>query len=144
MVLYLKDMDKIKILEMCNKFTKNTLMETLQIEYIDVGEDFLIAKMPVNSKVHQPMGLLHGGASVALAESVGSAASMIFVDIEKFEVRGIEISANHVKSKRDGEVYATAKIIHKGSKLHLWEIRITDENNQLISLCKLTNMILPK
>lgn len=144
MVLYLNDMDKIKILEMCNKFTKNTLMETLQIEYIDVGEDFLIAKMPVNSKVHQPMGLLHGGASVALAESVGSAASMIFVDIEKYEVRGIEISANHVKSKRDGDVFATAKIIHKGGKLHLWEIRITDENNQLISLCKLTNMILPK
>lgn len=144
MVLYLKYMDKIKILEMCNKFTKNTLMETLHIEYIDVGDDFLTAKMPVNWKVHQPMGLLHGGASVALAESVGSAASMIFVDIEKFEVRGIEISANHVKSKRDGEVYATAKIIHKGTKLHLWEIRITDENNQLISLCKLTNMILPK
>ena len=144
MFLYLYDMDKIEILEMCNKFTKNTLMETLHIEYIDVGDDFLTAKMQVNSKVHQPMGLLHGGASVALAESVGSAASMIFVDIEKFEVRGIEISANHVKSKRDGDVYATAKIIHKGSKLHLWEIRITDENNQLISLCKLTNMILPK
>lgn len=137
-------MDKIKILEMCNKFTKNTLMETLHIEYIDVGEDFLIAKMPVDSKVHQPMGLLHGGASVALAESVGSAASMLFVDADKYEVRGIEISANHVKSKRDGVVFATAKIIHKGGKLHLWEIRITDENSQLISLCKLTNMILAK
>lgn len=140
----LNEMDKIKILEMCNKFTKNTLMETLHIEYIDVGDDFLTAKMPVNSKLHQPMGLLHGGASVALAESVGSAASMIFVDIEKYEVRGIEISANHVKSKREGEVFATAKIIHKGNKLHLWEIRITDEDDQLISLCKLTNMILPK
>ena len=137
-------MDKIKILEMCNKFTKNTLMETLHIEYIDVGEDFLTAKMPVNNKVHQPMGLLHGGASVALAESVGSAASMLFVDADKYEVRGIEISANHVKSKRDGVVFATAKIIHKGGKLHLWEIRITDENSQLISLCKLTNMILAK
>ena len=137
-------MDKIKILEMCNKFTQNTLMETLHIKYIDVGDDFLTAEMPVNSKVHQPMGLLHGGASVALAESVGSAASMLFVDANKYEVRGIEISANHVKSKRDGVVFATAKIIHKGSKLHLWEIRITDENNQLISLCKLTNMILAK
>ena len=136
--------DKIKILEMCNKFTQNTLMEILHIEYIDVGDDFLTAKMPVNSKVHQPMGLLHGGASVALAESVGSAASMLFVDANKYEVRGIEISANHVKSKRDGVVFATAKIIHKGGKLHLWEIRITDENNQLISLCKLTNMILAK
>lgn len=140
----LKDMDKIKVLETCNRFTKNTLMETLQIEYIDVGEDFLTAKMPVNSKVHQPMGLLHGGASVALAESVGSAASMVFIDQEKYDVLGIEISANHVKSKREGDVFATAKIIHKGNKLHLWEIRITDENNQLISICKLTNMILAK
>lgn len=140
----LKDMDKIKVLETCNRFTKNTLMETLQIEYIDVGEVFLTAKMPVNSKVHQPMGLLHGGASVALAESVGSAASMVFIDQEKFDVLGIEISANHVKSKREGDVFATAKIIHKGNKLHLWEIRITDENNQLISICKLTNMILAK
>ena len=137
-------MDKNKILALCEKFSKNTLMETLHIEYIDVGEDYLTAKMPVNSTVHQPMGLLHGGASVALAESVGSAASMLFVDIEKYEVRGIEISANHLKSKREGEVFATARIIHKGSKLHLWEIKITDENNQLISLCKLTNMILPK
>lgn len=140
----LKDMDKIKVLETCNRFTKNTLMETLQIEYLDVGEDFLTAKMPVNSKVHQPMGLLHGGASVALAESVGSAASMVFIDQEKYDVLGIEISANHVKSKREGDVFATAKIIHKGNKLHLWEIRITDENNQLISICKLTNMILAK
>lgn len=137
-------MDKVKILEMCNKLSKNTLMETLDIEYIDVGTDFLTAKMSVNNKVHQPMGLLHGGASVALAESVGSAASMIFVDLTKFEVRGIEISANHLKSKREGVVLATAKIIHKGSKLHLWEIKVTDEENKLISLCKLTNMILPK
>lgn len=137
-------MDKIKILEMCNHISKNTLMQTLDIEYIDVGDDYLIAKMPVNSKVHQPMGLLHGGASVALAESVGSAASMIFVDLDKFEVRGIEISANHLKSKREGVVFATAKIIHKGSRLHLWQIKITDEDDNLISLCKLSNLILPK
>lgn len=137
-------MDKAQILELCKKFCKNTLMETLNIEYIDVGEDFLTAKMPVNAAVHQPMGLLHGGASVALAESVGSAASMLFLNPEEYEVRGIEISANHLKSKRDGVVFATARIIHKGSKLHLWEIKITDENNQLISLCKLTNMVLPK
>lgn len=137
-------MDKSTIIEMCNNFSKNTLMETLNIEYIDAGDDFLIAKMPVNSKVHQPLGMLHGGASVALAESVGSAASMIFVDSNKYEVRGIEISANHLKSKREGIVFATARIIHKGSKIHLWEIRITDENEVLISLCKLTNIILPK
>lgn len=137
-------MTKEEILNMCNTYSKNTLMETLNIEYIDVGDDFLTAKMPVNSKVHQPLGLLHGGASVALAESVGSAASMLFVDSKKYEVRGIEISANHLKSKRAGEVTATAKIIHKGKKLHLWEIKITDEQGQLISLCKLSNMILTK
>ena len=100
--------------------------------------------MPVNSRVHQPMGLLHGGASVALAESVGSAASIMFVNPEKSEVRGIEISANHVKAKKEGIVTATARIIHKGASIHLWEIKIEDENQKLISLCKLTNMILPR
>lgn len=137
-------MDKIKTLKFFNDWCKNTLMETLSIEFVDVGEDFLTAKMPVDSRVHQPMGLLHGGASVALAESVGSSATMLFLDPEKFEVRGIEISANHLKSKRSGTVFATAKIIHKGRSLHLWEIRIVDEQDQLISLCKLTNMVLPK
>ncbi len=129
---------------MCNKAAAHTLMQTLNIEYVDAGKDFLVAKMPVNSSVHQPMGLLHGGAIVALAESVGSAASMLFIDIKNEEVRGIEISANHLKSKREGIVFATAKIIHKGRTLHLWEIKITDENDNLISLCKLTNMVLPK
>ncbi len=124
--------------------SKNTLMETLNIEYTNVGEDFLEAKMPVNSSVHQPAGLLHGGASIALAESVGSAASALFVDSSTHEVRGIEISANHIKSKRDGIVTATARLINKGRYIHLWEIRITDEEGVLISLCKLTNMILDR
>jgi 1,4-dihydroxy-2-naphthoyl-CoA hydrolase len=136
--------DKGKILALCNKMSENTLMRTLNIVYTNAGEDFLVATMPVNESVHQPMGLLHGGATVALAESVGSAASMLFVNAELSEVRGIEISANHLKSKRNGIVTATARIVHKGSSIHLWEIKITDENNNLISLCKLTNMILPK
>ena len=136
--------DKEKILQYCNHVSKNTLMQTLNIEYTDAGEDFLVATMPVNPSVHQPMGLLHGGASVALAESVGSAASMLYVNSELSEVRGIEISANHLKAKRNGIVTATARIVHKGRSIHLWEIRITDENDSLISLCKLTNMILPK
>ncbi|HLA55796.1 MAG TPA: PaaI family thioesterase [Flavobacterium sp.] len=135
--------DKEKMLARCNEWAKNTLMETLEIEYIDAGPDFLKASMPVNSRVHQPMGLLHGGASAALAESVGSAASIMFV-AEDEEVRGIEISANHLKSKRAGMVYGTARIIHKGRTIHLWEIKITDEQDQLISLCKLTNIILPR
>lgn len=135
---------KEEFLKLCAKLSENTLMETLEIEFIDAGDDFLKAKMPVNPRVHQPMGLLHGGASVALAESVGSAASIMFINPELMEVRGIEISANHLKSKREGTVFATAKIIHKGRSLHLWEIRIVDENDTLISLCKLTNMILPR
>ena len=136
--------DKEKILHYCNKISENTLMRTLNITYTDAGEDFLVATMPVTPAVHQPVGLLHGGASVALAESVGSAASMLFVNPEVSEVRGIEISANHLKAKSNGMVTATAKIVHKGRSIHLWEIRIVDENNNLISLCKLTNMILPK
>lgn len=137
-------MDRDKILEFCNTFSKNTLMETLNIEYIDAGIDFLTAKMPVNSSVHQPMGLLHGGASVALAESVGSAASHFFIDAKTQEVRGIEISANHLKSIKEGVVFGTARIIHQGKSIHLWEIKITDEAGNLISLCKLTNMILDR
>ena len=136
--------NKEKFLALCKEWSKNTLMETLEIEYIDAGEDFLKAKMPVNSRVHQPMGLLHGGATVALAESVGSAASLMFINPEKQEVRGIEISANHLRSKREGTVYCTAKIIHKGASIHLWEIRIVDENDKLISLCKLSNMVLSR
>lgn len=136
--------DKEKVLQLCNDWSKNTLMETLEITYTDAAEGLLVATMPVNSRVHQPMGLLHGGATVALAESVGSAASMLFVNSDVSEVRGIEIAANHLKAKRDGIVTATAKIVHKGRSIHLWEIRITDERNNLISLCKLTNMILPK
>tara|TARA_Y100000815_G_scaffold47425_1_gene38819 strand:+ start:2426 stop:2788 length:363 start_codon:yes stop_codon:yes gene_type:complete len=119
-------------------------METLDITYIDVGENFLLAKMPVTPKVHQPDGVLHGGASVALAESVGSAASYIFLDGQKFFVRGIEIAANHVRSIKEGFVYAKASILHKGRTTQLWEIRITDEEDRLISNCKLTTIALPR
>ena len=136
--------DKEKILSQCNAFSKNTLMETLGIEYVDVGDDFLVAKMPVNPKVHQPDGVLHGGASVALAESVGSTASYIFLNTNDFFVRGIEISANHVKSVKEGYVYAKATFLHKGRTTQLWEIKIKDEENNLISVCKLTTIALPK
>ncbi|WP_291868544.1 hotdog fold thioesterase [Maribacter sp.] len=135
---------KNKILKICNETSKNTLMETLEIEYVDVGEDFLIAKMPVTSKVHQPDGVLHGGATAALAESVGSTASYIFLDGENFFVRGIEISANHVKSVKDGFVYARAGIVHKGRTTQLWEIKVTDDNGNLISVCKLSTIALPR
>lgn len=136
--------DKEKALKLCNDYCRNTLMDTLEITYTDAGEGFLEAKMPVNPRVHQPMGLLHGGATVALAESVGSAASLMFVNPELQEVRGIEISANHLRSKRDGIVTATARIVHQGRSVHLWEIRVTDEQDRLISICKITNMVLPR
>lgn len=127
-----------------NNMNKNTLMETLKIEFVDVGEDFVIAKMPVNSNVHQPYGILHGGATAALAETVGSCASALFVDAKTKIVKGIELSINHLKSKREGTVFGIAKPIHKGRTTHLWEIRIVDENEQLISICKLTNIVLDK
>ena len=141
-----KDMDdyKDKILKVCNASSKNTLMETLQIEYVDVGKDFLIGKMPVNEKVHQPDGVLHGGAMVALAESVGSMASYIFLDAQQFTIRGIEIAANHVKSVRDGAVFANARMLHNGRTTQLWDIKITDAQDNLISVCKLTTIALPK
>ncbi|WP_297702582.1 PaaI family thioesterase [uncultured Eudoraea sp.] len=135
---------KDKILKVCNDICKNTLMETLEIEFIDVGENYLVAKMPVNSKVHQPDGILHGGATVALAESVGSAASYVFLDGQKVYVRGIETSANHIRSISEGEVYARATIIHKGRTTQLWDIRVTDKEDNLISICKLTTISLPR
>ncbi|MDP3352808.1 MAG: hotdog fold thioesterase [Flavobacteriaceae bacterium] len=137
-------MEKKDTLDYLNSLSKNTLMETLDIKFVDLGDDFLTATMPVNSRVFQPMGILHGGATVALAESVGSSASHLFVDNDKFMVKGIEIAANHLKSKSDGIISATAKIIHKGRTTHLWEIKIVDEENNLISLCKLTNIILER
>ncbi|HSR59910.1 MAG TPA: hotdog fold thioesterase, partial [Robiginitalea sp.] len=102
------------------------------------------ARMPVTSKVYQPDGILHGGATVALAESVASAASYIFVDAQKYIVRGIEISANHVRSISEGHVTARASLIHKGRTTQLWEIRVSDAQGRLVSHCKLTTLALPK
>ena len=132
------------MLGVLNDLSKNTLMETLNIEFTEVGQDFVTAKMPVNSKVHQPYGILHGGATAALAETVGSSASVLFVDTKKYIIKGIELSINHLKSKREGTVFGTARIIHKGRTTHLWEIKIVDEENNLISICKLTNIVLEK
>lgn len=133
-----------EILEACAQMCKNTLMETLEIEFTEVGEDFLVAKMPVTSRVHQPDGVLHGGASVALAESVGSAASFIFLDGENFYIRGIEISANHISSISKGFIYARAEFLHKGRTTQVWDIKIRDAQEKLISAVKLTTIALPK
>lgn len=135
---------KSEILKASNQMCKNTLMETLQIEFTDVGDNFIVAKMPVTPRVHQPDGILHGGATVALAESVGSAAAFIFLKNKNVAVRGIEIAANHVRSVRDGYVFARAEAVHKGRTTQLWQIKITDEKENLISLVKLTTLTLPK
>lgn len=137
-------MTKEEILKLSRKVCKNTLMETLDIEFTEVGDDYLVARMPVGPKVYQPDGVLHGGASVALAESVGSLASYVFMDQEEFFVRGIEISANHVRSVKDGYVYAKATFLHKGRTTQLWNIRISDEEGNLVSAVKLTTIALPK
>jgi len=137
-------LSKEELLSHANAITKNTLMETLQIEFIDFGDDFVVTKMPVNSRVHQPDGVLHGGATVALAETTGSFAAQIFLNLDEVYIRGIEISANHVKSIREGYVFAKATFIHKGRTTQLLDIRITDEADNLISLCKLTTVALPK
>ena len=133
-------MTKEEVLQLSKKVCKNTLMETLEIEFSEIGEDYLIAKMPVNSRVHQPDGVLHGGATVALAESVGSMASYVFLDTDNFFIRGIEIAANHLRSVKEGWVYAKATFIHKGRTTQLFEIKITDEEekldfNTIILLC---------
>ncbi|MDC0515365.1 hotdog fold thioesterase [Flavobacteriaceae bacterium] len=131
-------MDKKEILKLTNAICKNTLMETLEIEYTDLGEDYLTARMPVSPKVYQPDGVLHGGATAALAESVGSAAVFVLNKNPKAIVRGIEISANHLKSVQSGYVHATARPINLGKTIQLWEVKVEDDNQQLISICKLT------
>ncbi|SFW58602.1 uncharacterized domain 1-containing protein [Sinomicrobium oceani] len=133
-----------QILDACNAMCRHTLMETLEIEYTDVGKDYLVAKMPVNERVYQPDGVLHGGAMVALAESVGSAAAYVFLDSRDYFIRGVEIAANHVKSVKRGAVYAKATILHKGRTTQLWQIMLTDEEENLVSVCKLTTITLPK
>lgn len=135
---------KEKTLKALNSLCKNTLMETLHITYTDFSDDYLVAKMPVNTTVFQPDGILNGGATMALAESVGSPVSMLTIDNDKFMVRGIAFSANHLRSVNSGNVTATATFIHKGRTTHLIEIRVEDDQGKLISTCRLTNIILPK
>ncbi|WP_299113241.1 PaaI family thioesterase [uncultured Winogradskyella sp.] len=135
---------KEEFLAKVNAVSKNTLMETLEIEIVDYGDNFLVARMPVTPKVHQPDGVLHGGATAALAESVGSFASHIFTDLEKYFVRGLEITANHLKSVKTGYIYAKATFLHKGRTTQLLDIRVTDEADNLVSICRLSTISLPK
>ncbi|PTM05535.1 MAG: thioesterase [Bacteroidetes bacterium] len=137
---------KQEVLDRCNSRKKGTLMETLDITFVDVDfeDQSITAKMPVTKAVHQPDGVLHGGATAALIETVGSVAVFVFKQTENWIVRGIEISANHLKSIREGDVFATAKPVHLGRTTQHWEIKVTDKEGALISIGKLLTITLEK
>ncbi len=135
-------MTKTEKLALLNKWNKKTLMETLGIVFTEIGDDFLVGTMPVSSRVHQPLGMLHGGASIAFAESLGSCLSNILVAEDGKAAVGTSINSNHLKSKTEGVVTGTAKIIRKGQTLHFLEIEIRDENGSLICHCTMSNMVI--
>jgi 1,4-dihydroxy-2-naphthoyl-CoA hydrolase len=123
---------------------KENMAGWLGIEFVELGIDFLKGKMPVDYRTVQPYGLLHGGASCVLAETLGSIGSSLVIDTERFICVGLEINANHIKSARDGFVTGVAKPIHLGSSTHVWDIRINNANDALVCISRLTVAILPK
>jgi len=131
-------------LEKINAWRKNTMVEHLGIELTEVGEGYLCGKMPVDHRTHQPMGLLHGGASVALAETLGSIGAQLQVDQSKYACVGLEINANHIKGVRSGFVYGRATAQHLGRTTQVWEIRITNEADELVCLSRITMAVIEK
>lgn len=127
-----------------NGMNKHTLGETLAMRFTEIGEDYLKLQMPVNEHTHQPYGLLHGGASAALAETVGSVASWMCIDTEKQICVGMEINCNHIRGVRSGWVTATATPFHLGATSHVWDIRIKDEAEKLVCVSRLTVAVLKK
>lgn len=135
--------DKVT-LEALNALSKNTMAERIGIEFTSIGEDYLEAKMPVDTRTHQPFGLLHGGASVALAETMGSVAATCCVDITRQFCVGLEINANHIRGVREGYVKGITKPIHIGKKTQVWEIRILNEKEELVCISRITLAVLEK
>ena len=130
-------------LEQVNQSGKGNMVEHLGIEFTEITSEYIIAKMPVDSRTKQPMGLLHGGASVVLAESVGSTASWLSLENpEKQAAVGVEINANHLKSAREGYVYAKCTALKVGRSMHVWDIKITDEKGDLVCVCRLTTAVI--
>lgn len=123
---------------------KNTLLEHLGIELTRIGDDFLEAKMPVDRRTHQPFGLLHGGASVALAESLGSFAAHLTLDDQNKYCVGLEINANHLRSVKSGFVTGTARPLHIGRSTQVWEIKITNEQQELVCVSRITMAVIDK
>lgn len=124
--------------------TKNTMADFLGIDWVEIGDDFLVISMPVNERTRQPYGILHGGASCVLAETVGSIASAMVIDLEKFYCVGLEINANHVKSATKGFVTGRCTPLHLGKHTHVWDIKIYDDSKKLICVSRLTVAMIPK
>jgi uncharacterized protein (TIGR00369 family) len=125
-----------------NERSKNTMAEYLGIEFIEMGDDYLVARMPVDHRTKQPIGIMHGGASCVLAETVGSTAANYCVDINTHYCIGLDINTNHIRSMREGFVIGTAKPFHIGRSTHVWAIEIKDEAGQLVSINRLTMAVL--
>jgi len=123
---------------------KNTIHEALGITLTEIGADFISGKMPVDARTKQPAGILHGGASVVLAESLGSIASTLIVDQEKFLCVGVEVNANHLRAVREGWVHGTVKPIHIGRKTHVWSIELKNDEGKLSCVARLTVMVTEK
>lgn len=143
--MYIQNKSKEEILEFLNNWGGEiTLAKTLEIKFtdIDLEKEMLTATMPVQPKVHQPFGILHGGASCVLAETLGSSLSNLFIDGSKYYAVGTNINSNHLRSKKDGTVKAVARFIRKGKTMHVSEIEIRDEKNQLINHTTMTNNII--
>lgn len=130
--------------EFLNKNYNTNMTAFLGIEYTEVGEDYICGKMPVDERTRQPIGILHGGASVVLAETLGSVASNFNIDLTKQYCVGLDINANHIRSVTEGFVYGRAEAVHIGSKTHVWEIRITNEADQLVCTSRLTVVVLER
>tara|TARA_B100001778_G_scaffold285481_1_gene252335 strand:+ start:928 stop:1353 length:426 start_codon:yes stop_codon:yes gene_type:complete len=131
-------------IDQVNSMSKNTILDVLGIEITEKGDDFLVGKMPVDSRTVQPMRILHGGANVVLAETLGSIASLMIINPEEEISVGVDINANHIRSVKSGWVTGIAKPINIGRKIHVWEIKITDEEERLTCISRLTVSVLPK
>ena len=127
-----------------NRMSERTLAANLGIEFTEVGVDFMRARMPVDSRTHQPYGLLHGGASIALAETMGSVASNAMLDQSSMNAVGLDINGNHLRTVTEGYVTGTVRPIHIGRRTHVWEIRIEDEGGRLVNISRLTMMIIQR
>ena len=140
----MKDMTKDELLNFLNNWGEETMAKALEIRFIDIDQtnETLTATMPVLPRVHQPFGILHGGASCVLAETMGSSLSNIFIDGSKYFGVGTNINSNHLRSKKDGIVTAVARFIRKGKTMHVSEIEIRDEKGQLINHTTMTNNII--